>query len=66
MPSYKRKSVSKPNNYRAINLTAQISTAAERYLSPFFVPVLEAQAFGQAQFAYRKRSGARDAVLYHV
>ena len=48
MPLYKRKSVSDPNNYRAINLTAQISKAVERYLSSFFVPVLEARAFGQS------------------
>ena len=66
MPLYKRKSVSDPNNYRAINLTAQISKAVERYLSPFFVPVLEARAFGQSQFAYRKSHGARDAVLFYV
>ena len=66
MPLFKRKSVSDPKNYRAINLTAQISKAVERYLCPFFAPLLEARAFGHAQFAYRKGHGARDAVLYYV
>ena len=66
MPLYKRKAVSDPENYRAIKLTAQISKAAERYLCPFFGPILEERAFGHAQFAYRKRHGARDAVLYYV
>ena len=58
--------MSNPDNYRAINLTAQISKAVERYLCPWFGPLLEDRAFGQAQFAYRKRHGARDAVLYYV
>ena len=66
MPLHKRKAVSNPDNYRAINLTAQISKAVERFLRPFFGPQLEDKAFGQAQFAYRKRHGARDAVLYYV
>ena len=38
----------------------------ERFLHPFFGKILEDNAFGQAQFAYRKRNGARDAVLYYV
>ena len=42
------------------------SKAVERYLCPFFAPLLEARAFGHAQFAYRKGHGARDAVLYYV
>ena len=66
MPLHKRNAVSNPDNYRAINLTAQISKAVERYLRPLFGPQLEDKAFGQAQFAYRKRHGARDAVLYYV
>ncbi len=35
-------------------------------MSPCFVPTLEVSAFGSAQFAYRKRHGARDAVLYYA
>ena len=30
----------------------------------FFTPILENVAFGVAQFAYRKKHGARDALLY--
>ncbi len=66
VPLYKRKAVSNPENYRSLNLTAQISKAVERFLSPCFVPTLEVSAFGSAQFAYRKRHGARDAVLYYA
>ena len=66
MPLYKRKSVFDPLNYRAINLTAQISKAAERALCPHFVPALEERAFGVSQFAYRKKHGARDAIAVYV
>ena len=63
---YKRNAVSEQENYRAINLTVQISKAVKRYLYPFFAPILEERAFGHAKFAYRKRRGARYAVLYYV
>ena len=56
MPLHKRKSVSDPGNYRAINLTAQVSKVVERLLSQFFVPTLERRAFGVAQFAYRQKA----------
>ena len=66
MPLHKRNSVSDPHNYSAINLTAQVSKVVERFLCPFFTPVLENVAFGAAQFAYRKKHGARDALLYYA
>lgn len=66
MPLHKRKAVSDPVNYRAINLTAQVSKAVERFLCPSLSPTLESAAFGTAQFAYRKKHCARDAVLYYV
>ena len=66
MPLYKRKSVYDPENYRAINLTAQISKAAERALAPHFAPAMEERSFGVSQFAYRKGHGARDAVALYV
>ena len=66
MPLYKRKAVSNPENYQAINLTAQISKAVERYMCPWFRRLLEDCAFGQAQFAYFASDTARDAVLYYV
>ena len=66
MPLHKRKSVFDPLNYRAINLTAQISKVAERTLAPHFTPLLEEHAFGESQFAYRKQHGSRDAVALYV
>ena len=66
MPLHKRMSVSDPTNYRAINLTSQMSKVVERFLCPSFSPTLEDNAFGVAQFAYRKKHGARDAVLHYV
>ena len=66
LPLHKRKSKSIPGHYRAINLTAQISKAVERLLCPCFLPRLDSSAFGDAQFAYRKEHGARDAVLFYV
>ena len=63
MGLYKRNAVANPENYRAINLTAQISEAVQRFLRPFFGPALEYRAFGKAKFAHRKRHGARDTVL---
>ena len=66
MPLFKRKLVSDPQNYRAINLTTQVSKVVERFLNPWVTPRLERFAFGDAQFAYRKHHGARDAVLYYV
>ena len=63
---YKRKAVSDSENYRAINLTVQISKAVEWYLCSWFTPIWEERAFGHAQFAYRQRDVARDAVLYYV
>ena len=66
MPLFKRKLVSDPQNYRAINLTMQVSKVVERHLKSWVTVRLEGFAFGDAQFAYRKHHGARDAVLYYV
>ena len=66
MPLHKRNSMSDGENYRAINLTSQISKIVERFLSSFFAPQLALRAFGPSQFAYRKLHGARDAVLLYV
>ena len=60
---FKRKLVSDPQNYRAINLTTQVSKVVERVLCPWIAQRLERFAFGDAQFAYGKKCGARDAAL---
>ena len=64
MPLFNRMLVSDPRNYRAINLTTQVFKTVERCLYPWIAPCLERIVFGDAQFAYRKQNGARDAVLY--
>ena len=66
LPLYKKQSVYDPCNYRAINLTAQLSKVAERILSPHFLPILEQRAFGADQFAYRKGHRSRDAVMFYA
>ena len=38
----------------------------ERFLNPWLSHRLEQFAFGEAQFAYRKKHGARDAILYYA
>jgi hypothetical protein len=63
---HKRLSIFSPKNYRGVHLTSQLSKVAERVLIKWFGPQLERHAFGQNQFAYRKRHGARDAVAFYV
>jgi hypothetical protein len=63
---HKKKSVYDASNYRGIHLTAQLSKVAERILGKHMFPHLVQHAFGDAQFAYRPRRGARDAVLVYV
>ena len=64
-PLHKKRTVVDPDNYRGIQLTAQLSKAVERFVGELFVPRLEqVGAFGPFQFAYRKGHGARDAILY--
>jgi hypothetical protein len=65
MPLFKRKSVYDAANYRGIHLTSQLSKATERFLGASFFPALEnADAYGEHQFAYRKKRGARDVLAY--
>ena len=63
MPIFKRGAVFKPENYRGIHLTAQISKVAERMIKKITEPFLEKNfGVGFNQFAYRKERGARDAL----
>ena len=67
IPIFKRGAVFKPENYRAIHLTAQLSKIAERILKRITEPLLERMdAFGGNQFAYRKARGAQDAMAFLV
>ena len=63
---HKRNSVSDPEHYRGVHMTSQVSKVVERVLSDCFSPLLERNAFGDNQFAYRKKHGARDAVAFYV
>ncbi len=63
---HKKKSVYDALNYRGIHLTSQASKVIERILGLHLFPPLVERAFGEAQFAYRPKRGARDAVLVYV
>ena len=63
---HKRNSVYDPDMYRGVHMTSQVSKVVERFLSLLFIPRLENRAFGNNQFAYRKRHGARDGVIFYV
>ena len=63
-PLFKHRSQHDPNNYRGLQLTAQISKAAERLLAELFTPHL-LRTVGTG-FAYTPGRGARDAILYFI
>ena len=64
---YKKLSPSNPENYRGIQLTAQISKVMERCIGHLFqLPLQISGAFGPNQFAYSKGRGARDALLFLI
>ena len=63
---HKKKSVYVPLHYRGVHLTAQASKAIERVLRDLFLPKLVLKAFGECQFAYTPKRGARDAVAVYV
>jgi len=63
---HKKKSVFDALNYRGVHLTSQASKVIERVLGQFLFPPLIERAFGECQFAYRPKRGARDAVLVYV
>ena len=66
-PIHKKLSRHMPGHYRGVQLTAQISKAAERLFSSLFVPRLFHELrFGEHQFAYTPGRGARDALLFLV
>ena len=63
-PIFKKKFRFLAANYRGIQLTAQLSKAAERFIGDLFLPYLvEINAYGVNQFAYSPGRGARDLVL---
>ena len=64
---YKKKSVSDPNNYRGVHMTAQLAKIVERVLRLAFSSALTSDmCIGQNQFAYREGRGSRDSLAYLV
>ena len=48
-------------------MTAQFAKVLERFIGLVFLPILSSpQSIGENQFAYTKKRGARDAILFLV
>ena len=63
-PIYKRQAVYKPQNYRGVHLTAQLSKIVERLFLIMLMPhVSRFTLSGVNQFAYTKERGARDVLV---
>lgn len=66
-PLHKKKSKFLAKHYRGIQLTSQLSKAAERFIGRLFLPYLASiNAYGENQFAYTLERGARDALLFII
>ena len=63
---HEKKSVFDASNYRGVHLTSQASKVIERVLGIHLFPQLIERAFGESQYAYRPKRGARDAVMLYV
>ena len=66
IPIYKKLSVYDPRNYRGVHLTPVMSKVVERVIGNPLIAFLDQHGFGNSQWAYRKRSSARDLVLLCV
>ena len=61
VPIYKRLAVFKPQNYRGVHLTAQLSKVVERVFLAMLMPHISRWSLaGRNIFAYTKDRGARD------
>ena len=65
-PLFKRGSVYMPGQYRGIHLISILSKTVERTIGQPLVAFLEARGYGNAQWAFRKKSSARDLVTMYV
>ena len=64
---HKKKEVFNPKNYRGVHMTPQVAKVMERLLGSLFIPSLSSElSIGPNQFAYCKKRGSRDALLYLV
>ena len=62
VPLFKKGNVYDPRNYRGIHLTSILSKVAERIIGSPLIAFLQQHGFGDAQWAFRKKTGARDLV----
>lgn len=65
-PLYKAVSRCDPSNYRGILLTTILSKVAERVIWNPLMHFLRERCFGNAQWAFRHKAGARDLVTIKV
>ena len=64
---HKKRSTFDPSNYRGVHLTPVLSKVVERVLGEGFLGFLECSgAFGENQFAYRKKRGYKDLLALNV
>ena len=66
VPLYKEGSRFDPCNYRGIHLTTILSKVAERVICNPLMHFLRERCFGNAQWAFRHKAGARDLVTVKV
>jgi len=66
VPLFKKGSVYKPGQYRGIHLTNIMSKTVERVIGLPLTRFLQQQGYGDAQWAFRKMSSARDLVTVYV
>ena len=65
-PLFKKGSRFLPGQYRGIHLTNILSKTVERVIGQPLIVFLEAHGYGNAQWAFRKKSSARDLVTILV
>ena len=66
IPIYKESNVYLPGQYRGVHPTSILSKTVERVIGQPLVAFLEARGFGDAQWAFRKKSSARDLVTIYA
>ena len=62
VPIFKRGSVYLPGQYRGIHITSILSKTVERIIGSPLIAYLEQYGYGKAQWAFRKKCGAKDLV----
>ena len=65
-PLLKKGSAFEPGQYRGIHLTTILSKTVERVIGSPLINFLAIQCYGQSQWAFRARTGARDLVTITV